>query len=219
LSRIFTLGLVTLVAPAAAEEVPKEARDRGMAATVRIESAADGTGGSGVMFAQSRGLDYVLTAAHVAPKGDRVEVRFAGSKAVKAEVIARSADKDLAVLRFAPPTSPTPTAPAPLAATGTAPDRVASVGWEEGVTPTARAEKLKGAVRLRRAASPGTVLSWEVAEPPAGGRSGGPLIDQAGRVVGLASGHDGTTGYYVHIDEIHMFLRVNALGWLIEDER
>jgi S1-C subfamily serine protease len=216
LGRIFTLGLaIALTTPAFADE-PTEVRDRGVAATVHVSDAADATSGSGVIIARSGGHAYVLTAQHVAPKADTVEVRTTRGKPVKAEVLARSAQADLAVLRFAAVDLP---APVSLGATGKTPEQVISVGWEEGATPMARAEEIKGTVRLRRPGESSTVLCWEAAHPPANGRSGGPLIDQAGRVVGIASGHDGTAGYYVHVDEIHAFLKANALRWLTEDDR
>ena len=78
---------------------------------------------------------------------------------------------------------------------------------------------MKGPVQIHRPGEASAVKCWEAARPPAHGRSGGPLLDKHGRLVGLASGHDGKAGYYVHIDEIHAFLRANALRWLTEDER
>jgi hypothetical protein len=44
-------------------------------------------------------------------------------------------------------------------------------------------------------------------------------VDEAGRVIGLASGHDGETGYYVHADEIHTFLRTHGLKWIVEEDQ
>jgi hypothetical protein len=96
---------------------------------------------------------------------------------------------------------------------------VISVGWEEGATPGAQAEEIKGTLQLRRPGEATAVRCWEVVRAPAKGRSGGPLIDQSGRLIGIASGHDGSHGYYVHVDEIRAFLKANALRWLIEDDR
>jgi len=216
MGRIFTLGLAVAVAIPAVADVPSKVRDRGVAATVRVNNAADATGGSGVIIAHSGGHAYVLTAQHVTPKAETVEVKLVRGKPVKAEVLARSTGLDLAILRFAATDLP---APVSLAAAGTSLEQVISVGWEEGATPTAQAEEVKGTVRLRRPGESTTVLCWEAARPPASGRSGGPLVDQAGRVVGIASGHDGSRGYFVHVDEIHGFLKANALRWLIEDDR
>jgi len=217
LYRIFTLALtlVLILSPTVAAEVPKEVRDRGVAATVRVEDRADSTGGSGVLIALKASHSYVLTAQHVVPKAEKVEVTTAFSKPVKAEVLARSAEVDLAILRFPAADRPLPVS---LAVVGTTPDQVISAGWESGRESTDLAEELKGKVRLRRPGASNAVLCWEVARRPTNGRSGGPLMDQAGRIIGIASGHDGTVGYYVHVDEIHAFLRANALGWLTEDE-
>ena len=214
--RILTLGLAFALSTPALADVPTDVRDRGVAATVHVTDAADATGGSGVIIARSGGHAYVLTAQHVAPKADTVEVRTTRGKPVKAEVLARSAQVDLAVLRFA---AADVSAPIFLGPVGKTPEQVISVGWEEGATPTAQVEEIKGTLRLRRPGESTTVLCWEAVRPPANGRSGGPLIDAAGRVVGIASGHDGSHGYYVHVDEIHAFLKANALRWLIEDDR
>src|SRR5262245_52369464 len=137
---------IALTPPLAADP-PKDSRERGIAATVRVVDAADTTGGSGVLIARRSGHAYVLSAQHVVPKSDTVEVRLVRGKPVKAEVLARSAQLDLAILRFAAADLPTPV---PLAAPGTAPEQVVSVGWEEGATPTAQTEEVKGKVRLRR---------------------------------------------------------------------
>jgi hypothetical protein len=36
-------------------------------------------------------------------------------------------------------------------------------------------------------------------------------------VIGLASGHDRESGYYVHVAEVHRFLKNNGLGFLSEE--
>jgi hypothetical protein len=135
----------------------------------------------------------------------------------EAEVLARSTEMDLAVLRV-PATEGLP-APLKLAAKGTKPKAVMSFGWEKGDAPSGLEESLKGKVRLRKPGDTTAVACWEIVRKPAAGRSGGPLVDETGQVVGMASGHDGTTGYYVHADEVHAFLRLNGLSWLAEEER
>ena len=178
--RIFTLGLAVAVTTTAFADVPTDIQDRGVAATVRVTDAADTTGGSGVIIARSGGHAYVLTAQHVAPKAETVEVRTIRGKPVKAEVLARSAQADLAVLRFAAADLP---APVTLGAIGKTPEQVIGVGWEEGVTPTAQTEEIKGTLQLRRPGEATTVRCWEVVRPPAKGRSGGPLIEDRKSVV------------------------------------
>jgi S1-C subfamily serine protease len=210
-----------------ASEFPRTVRDSGVAATAKVVNAADGVDGSGVVIQKSGQHAYLLTACHVVPKARTVEVLVAGSGTgneskpgkstkLKAEVLARSPEADLAVLRL--PSEGAPSA-LPVAPAGTKPKLAVSVGWEKGESPTALDESLKDKVRLKRPGEMGTVWCWETVRKQAAGRSGGPLVDEMGRVVGLASGHDGEAGYYVHADEIRAFLRSNGLKWVLEEDR
>ena len=55
---------------------------------------------------------------------------------------------------------------------------------------------------------------WETAIPQEEGRSGGPMIDARGYVIGIASGTQHKKGYYSHIDEIHSALKQEGFDWL-----
>jgi S1-C subfamily serine protease len=50
------------------------------------------------------------------------------------------------------------------------------------------------------------------------GRSGGPLIDQRGFVIGICSGTSDGKGYFTHTHEIHRFLKQNAFDWLADKD-
>jgi S1-C subfamily serine protease len=190
---------------------------------VKVKNPADDQTGSGVVVrtekARDGSLGYALTAAHVVPTARAVDVVISGTadkpgKVLKAEVLARSEKADLAVLRF--PTDDG-TAVIPVAPPHSEPQAVVSVGWVQGVDPTVLDETLRGKVRLRRPGAKDTVLCWEAARKQARGRSGGPLVDESGRLVGVASGHDGEFGYYVHADEVREFLKASGLKFVFED--
>jgi S1-C subfamily serine protease len=135
-----------------------------------------------------------------------------------AVVLARSAEADLAILRL--PTSPGLPKPLPLAAAKQvpkAPCQALSVGWAGGDAPTALDEMVRRDALVRRPGEKAAVRSWQTQRKQARGRSGGPLVDRAGRVIGLASGHDRESGYYVHVAEVHRFLKNNGLGFLSEE--
>jgi len=203
---VFTFTLVALLARADAPTGPA-------AATVKV--AAGGGTGSGAVIGRGGPDVYVLTAAHVVPAGKAVTVTLPGGKAVKAELVAREDGPDLAVVRF--PAAPGVPAALKLAASGVTPKTVASGGWEAGAAPTSRPEAIKTKARVKRPGEAVAVLCWETEQRPAAGRSGGPLVDEAGRLVGVAAGHDGATGFYTHADEVRAFLRRTGLNWLTDD--
>lgn len=217
MQRIFIFALATSVTPLMAAEVPEAIRDRAKAATVKVISDTDQQFGSGVVIGQGGSHTYLLTACHIVPTAKKVDVKVPGGKTYNAEVLERSPETDLAVLRL--PTAAGLPSPIQLAASRAKPMNLISIGWEKGDAPSVLDESLKGKVKLKRPGETNSVLCWEVGRKPAAGRSGGPLLDESGLVLGIASGHDGTTGYYVHVDVIHAFLSDKGLKWLTEEER
>jgi len=59
---------------------------------------------------------------------------------------------------------------------------------------------------------------WEGQEASVVGRSGGPLIDRRGNLVGVCSGKSGGKGYYVHLDYVYEALDREGLTWVYADE-
>lgn len=217
MQRNFIIGLVGFANFAAAAEFPKDVRERGAEATVQVISKADDQIGSGVLIMRHGPHAYVLTAYHVVERAKNANVRFVGGKMLQAEVLARSVETDLAILRLEN-SDKLPRAIA-LALPKAKPTQVISLGWPKGDAPSSLEEMIKSKVQVRRPGAEKSVWSWEVARKPAQGCSGGALLDRAGTVVGIASGHDGDVGYFVHVDEVHAFLRRNALKWLTEEDR
>jgi putative serine protease PepD len=217
MQRIFIFALATSVTSLIAAEVPEAVRDLGKAATVKVISDTDQQFGSGVVIGQGGSHTYLLTACHIVPTAKKVDVKVPGGKTYTAEVLERSPETDLAVLRL--PTATGMPSPLKLATSRVKPMNSISIGWEKGDAPTVLDESLKGKVKLKKPGETNAVLCWEVGRKPASGRSGGPLLDESGLVLGIASGHDGATGYYVHIEAIHSFLAHKGLKWLTEEER
>jgi trypsin len=71
---------------------------------------------------------------------------------------------------------------------------------------------------VRKPGANTSVLCWETAKTPAKGRSGGPLVDRRGYLIGVDSGAGDGKGYYIHIEEVHAFLKRNGLSWLYEEK-
>lgn len=215
------LFVVCSVAAEPAGEYPAAARERALTATVKVTSGADDQTGSGVVIRKTKTQAFVLTACHVVEKAKTVDVLLPGEKGkpgktVKAEVLERDPLRDLAVLRMTADGVP---GAVPLAPAGAKPKLALSAGWEKGDAPGALDETVKGAVNVRKPGAAKAVACFETVRKQAAGRSGGPLLDESGRVIGVATGHDGKTGYYVHADEARAFLKAGALEWVIEEDR
>jgi hypothetical protein len=92
-----------------------------------------------------------------------------------------------------------------------------SAGCGDGKAPVCQVETVHGKKKVRRPNEDATIV-WETTAAPTKGCSGGPLLDKRGLVISVASGANDGKGYYVHIDEIHHFLKKNGLNWLYEEE-
>jgi S1-C subfamily serine protease len=217
------------VKTAASGDFPRPLQEAAVAATVRVTNPVRRQDGSGVLIHRQGPYAYVLTAAHLVGKERFVEVSTFSARSYPkpektyrgAEVLARDPRADLAVLRLA--TREAPPGLLPLAPKSAAPKGkdfpALTAGCESAGPPTPALEVVKGARVVRKPGEEGKTLCWETARGQAGGRSGGPLLDRQGRLIGLASGVSSGKGYYVHLDEIHAFLRRNALGWLDEEKK
>jgi S1-C subfamily serine protease len=171
---------------------------------------------------------YLLTANHVVAGAKRVEVTtftaeshpLAAAVYRAAEVVAQSAESDLAVLRLTTRDEMPGLVPVcPPSKVPRGKDFVAlSVGCSGGGAPSVALEDVKARRRVRKPKADGAVLCWETAKAPAKGRSGGPLLDRDGRLIGLDSGAGDGKGYYTHVEEIYAFLRHNGLKWLYEEK-
>ena len=187
---------------------------------VSSPGTADGTG---VVVGTKDGFGYVLTAAHV-PLGDRVTLTFASRESYPkvawfgegAEVVARWPDPDVALVRF--PLRGNVPSVVPLAPALDRPKRfpvgALGVGIGSGRAATAVANTITDREYVKREGKGGAFF-WVTAVPPEAGRSGGPLLDAGGRVVGIAVAARGVAGYYAHHDEIAAALKRDGHGWLI----
>lgn len=202
----------SVAAPPTAELIRKALR-----ATVRL--VGDGFTGSGVILTKDDdGFLYVLTVRHAVQEGvDEIEF-FSASTWPKpsasfggVEVISESETRDLAVLRVRVPDE---------LEFGTVTlcrqsdvNSYYSSGCSAGKAPTVLPERIMGSQKIRVENRLLNAEMWVADSPQALGRSGGPLLNVNGSLLGIAlgksqanSGGQEEQGFYCHSTEISDYL-------------
>lgn len=187
-------------------------------ASVRVIDWSDrgGRAGTGAIVGKVGDDLFVLTAFHVVDPGKRLELQcFDCTQYPKpvvrltngVEVLAKNPHADLALLRVRTDFTP----PATLRIATMGPNdlaaRVLTIGCNLGDAPTCTVDRLKGSRRLARENT--QVRFWITQSTPMSGRSGGPLVDGQGLLIGVCRGFLTETsslpaeGIYASLEEIH----------------
>ena len=193
-------------------------------ATVRIGSGANsGPVATAVCVRVKNGYAYLLTSNHTVPKGEVKTFEFftkesypkSDSTINSGDIILRLPECDVALVKVV--VGPLGVPSIPLAGPNQRPKKfpfaAVAIGCPEGDPVRARAERIT-AKKLVRKADETIAFFWEADKAPVGGMSGGPLIDENGRVIGLCTAAQSGQGYYTHLDEILAGLKRNGYGWL-----
>ena len=224
------LAIVLCQAPAAEVEgfAPAVQQDA-LQATVRVVNQKKNAIGTGVILNRSGAITFVLTAAHVIDGADRVDVQVFSSQSYpkpaliheSAAVIVRAKDKqpDLAVLRVigydgasqSLKLCPIPELP------GKSKFSALSVGCDDRHLPTLRSEQVIDTVQAKKRNDSQASSYFRTHQKPSSGRSGGPLVDSRGRLLGICSGGDHGQAFYCHLEDIHQFLRAHGLHAILND--
>ena len=224
------LTLLAVAAPEAATPavafgavLSAEAQWKAVAACPRVASGMNGSFGTAVVVGHRGGFAYLLTAAHVVEVFQEREFHFftrasypQPARTLKGgEILLRSEKPDFALLRLKVGDERLPELK--LAGPGQRPKRfpyaAVSVGCPFGGWPQARAETVAAKVLKRSGESP-EAFFWQTADKPEKGRSGGPLLDADGRVIGLCAATQDEKGYFTHLDEILAGLKREKCDWL-----
>jgi S1-C subfamily serine protease len=210
-------------------DFPKQIQVRAVTATVRIHNPAKKSEGSGVIVGRSGPFVYILTADHTVAGAEQLDITTFSEQSYpkadkvyrEAKVVAKSGDlRDLALVRMV--CNDTEVGMLPLCPLAEAPKgkgfSALTSGCAEGQAPTALIEKVLGKREIRRKAGEESSFFWELENAVVKGRSGGPLVDKRGYVVGICSGTSDGKGYYTHPQEIHRFLKQHVFDWLADKE-
>ncbi len=188
-------------------------------ATVRTSHPASRSTGTAVIVKNENGNTYLLTAAHLVPPEALPERQDEDPKYVelflymvknpngvsshgKARVIARMPERDLAVLEAK---LPNPPAPMPICPRDKLVMRLPMTVMTLGAIPDGPPEIVFDQVKEKKLVKKPDHTEanyWEADTPQRIGRSGGPMIDTRGYVIGIASGTQHQKGYYICVDEI-----------------
>jgi S1-C subfamily serine protease len=145
--------------------------------------ASVGTGAGVVVNASGA----VLTALHVVDGAEGVQVRFAEGTVAEAQVRTRRAEDDIAVLTV--DRLPEVVVPAVLGGGAQVGQEVIAVGHPFGLSRSVSAGVVSGldrSVRLDGGGELDGLIQFDAAVNP--GNSGGPLLNEAGQVVGIVTG-------------------------------
>jgi S1-C subfamily serine protease len=207
-------------------EVPRSVRLDGFNATVRVTDPATDMVGTGAVIASKDGFTYIVTAAHLLTRDSAPTVEtFSATKPTEADatfekctVLFRTTDSDLAVVRLpAGKRIWSSLAIAPAAVTKGALERGWAIGCDDGKAPRLEDVAILN-TKLVRKSDGENAKFWQTKGKTVGGRSGGPLLDAKGRLLGVCSGTQGDESYYAHADEIRKALREQRLQWIYAEK-
>lgn len=220
----FTLFVCGQAGTIDSKQFPIPLQEKALAATVRFDH-----GGSGTIVHQDRVFVYVLTASHTVKTVKRVNVLTYTATPIPAlakiysgaEVLDRAPDEDLALVRIR--TKDPMAALLRVCSAKDAPKtetfQALTVGSSGGSAPTCELREVIAKRLAQRPDAEKKVWYWETSQDQEPGRSGGPIVDAQGRLIGVCSGRNEGRGYYCHLDEVHAFLDKRGFGGFFANKK
>lgn len=185
-------GSTTVIAGTGPNWVNVAARSMpGVVEISTVQSASDPLGGSGKTAALGTGFVIdtkgdILTNEHVVGTSSTINVQFPNGTSTSAKLVGADPSTDLAVIRVSVPTSQLHPLPLGNAANVRVGQPVLAIGTPFGYTESASAGIVSGLGREIQSPNGFTLANAIQTDAAVNhGNSGGPLLDQAGRVVGV----------------------------------
>ena len=209
------------------KEIPETVQRSVLAATVQILNPEAKKEGSGVLIGIREGQGFILTARHVVAEARQWEVRFFEDESYpksvlrvgKTSLLIQNQDADLALLRV--DLKGVKNLPKPLKIRKEALKEKEFLAFSSGgsgtASPTLEPLQIQGRKLLTRP-DRSSAFFWQSREAPEEGRSGGPLVDLRGNLIGICSGKQEEKGYYTALEEIRSWLEKSDHAWILEEK-
>ena len=158
---------------------------------------------------------YIVTNYHVVTNSDVVQVTLGDQSIWKAKRVGTDPDKDIAVLKIEAPANLLPAIPIGTSSDLQVGQRVFAIGNPFGYDQTLTAGVISGLGREITGAGNRPikgVIQTDAAMNP--GNSGGPLLDSAGRVIGMNTAILSPTGAYAGIG---FAIPIDCINWIVPE--
>ena len=175
------------------------------------------------------GHAWALSAAHVVHNGAAFEAEMFLRTSYPApnytlggvKIVAQNATADLVLMKIPLDEQKAPPPPVlKLAQPGVRPKKfpfpALSIGCDDGFSTRCYDVNIQG--KHFRPESSKAAFFWESKETSGHGRSGGPLLDKSGNVIGICAANMDGMGYFAYCDEIHAWLKSSGNEWIWKDE-
>jgi S1-C subfamily serine protease len=158
---------------------------------------------------------YIITNYHVVQNSDVVQVTLGDQSIWKAKRIGTDPDKDIAVLKIEAPQNLLPAIPIGTSCDLQVGQRVFAIGNPFGYDQTLTSGVISGLGREITGAGKRPIKGVIQTDAPMNpGNSGGPLLDSAGRVIGMNTAILSPTGAYAGIG---FAIPIDCINWIVPE--
>lgn len=218
------LALVFLSSPwIDSKDFPRARQEAALNATLRIVTKDPRGEATAIRIGRQQPFVYYLTANHIVEKVAHADLQAYSSATFpevaheieQATIIHRWPEFDLALLQAHEQKPPGFLRIAPNHLLAKPPFAVLTVGCTDGKVPQLKTDRVQKLIHGKTETGLRGKL-WESEKAPSEGRSGGPMIDANGNLVGICNGTSDGKGYYLQFEEIRLALKRVGLEQLTD---